>query len=85
MIPGNASHVRVIDVQVALTRPIVHLASSHIAGVIFVNLIVLGASAGATEKMVALVGVQTQTITTVTIQRRKDMNAFDALTNVKHV
>ena len=82
---GDANLVRVLDVQAALIRPIVLLASSYFIGDRFAIMIVLGASAPATETTGVLLDAVHQSITTLTTQVRKDMNAFDASANVEHV
>ena len=71
--------------QVALIRPIVTLASSHFTGVQHVLMIVSRVSTIAIDLQVAQKDVKNPSITTITVQERKDMNAFAVLTNVKHV
>ena len=82
---GDANLVRVLDVQAALIRPIVHLASSHFIGVRFAFMIALGVKPAATETLDVLLDALHQSITTLTTHLRKDMNAFDASANVEHV
>ena len=77
MIRGNASHVQILDVQAVLIRPIVHLVRWHITGAKNVNMTVLHVLTVVTETKVALPDIVTTGITTLTIQVRKGMNAFD--------
>ena len=82
---GDANLVRILDVQAALIQPSVLLASSHFIGVRFAIMIALGVIPAATETMGVLLDALHQSITTLTTQLRKDMNAFNAPVNVKRV
>ena len=82
---GDVNRVRLLDVQAALIQPSVLLASSHLIGDRFAITIVLDVLPAAIETMDVLLDALHPSITTLTIQVRKDMNAFGASANVKLV